>query len=499
MKRRARAATLVLAIVALQPWTPTHAAALLCQVTPTQPVLGEAVHWRLRATDLAAPLPTWTAAEFAPDWLLHAQTTSSAADGKGHHSQDADVTLYPMRTGLLTLPSLKLGGQRCAPRPVSVVTHAPGGQPLYLSIHTSEAQPMVGAQMRVELDLDRAGGLSWEPIAAQAPDANLLALPSLDRDVEASGTGKTIPVQRHTWALLPLRAGELKVEFPTIRARRFGQLLIYPPESILLQVRPRPAFWPANLPIGRPRILLGPAPASLQVGQTGALHFTIHAPGIAPNELASVLEAQASQQGLKFYAPRIHPTTNADGESDGTLRVDWPYLAKHGGPTHYPELRIPYLDTQLGAPQRLQVSWGRVQVTDPRVRHLLMGLLGVTGLLAAFALMRWAYGAWSWRRRRIAWARLTQSQDVPAFIALWSQSRQPGPRPANPNHTLRAWHAIQCKAGLDGSRQSLRLLNLAEAQRYGRPRHDADGIPENSRVLITDARASACGVIDSAQ
>jgi hypothetical protein len=462
-----------------------HAAALLCQVSPTQPVLGEAVHWQVRATDLAMPLPTWTAAEFAPDWLLHAQSTSSAADGKGHHTQDADLTLYPMRAGMLALPSLALGGLRCAPQSVSVVPHAPGGQPLYLDIRTSPAQPMVGEQMHVELDVGSAGGLSWEPIAVQAPDANLLALPTLDRDVDVSGHAKPIPVQRHAWALLPLRAGELKVEFPTIQARRFGQLLIFPPESIHLQVRPRPAFWPANLPIGRPRILLSPAPASLQVGQSGALHFTIHAPGITTHELASVLEEQAGQTGLTFYAPRIHPTINAAGDGDGTLRVDWPYRAKRGGPTHYPVLRIPYIDTQMGAPQRLQVSWGRVQVTDPRIRRFLVGLLGAIGLLAAIASMRWACGALRWRRKRLAWARLTASLDVPAFITLWSQSRRTEPAAAGANHTLRTWHTLQCEAGIDPSRKSLRLLMLAEVQRYGRSQ-DADDIAEKSIALITD-------------
>lgn len=475
MKHPARVAALALALAALQPWTLTHAAALSCQVAPAQPVLGEAVHWQLRATDLAAPLPTWTAAEFAPDWLLHAQSTSSTADGKGHHAQDAEVTLYPMRTGMLALPPLELGDQRCAPRSVPVASHTPGGQPLYLGIHTFPAQPMVGEQMRLELDVGSAGGLSWEPITAQAPDANLQALPTLDRNVEVSGDAKPTPVQRHAWALLPLLAGELKVEFPTIQARRFGQLIIYPPEFIRLQVRPRPAFWPANLPIGRPRIRLSPAPASLQVGQSGALHFTIHAPGITALELASILADQAAQPNLTFDAPRIRPAINAAGEDDGTLQVGWPYRAKRGGTAHYPLLRVPYLDAQLGAPQRLQVSWGSVQVTDPRLPHFFLGLLGATSLLAVFALIRWAYTALLWRRQHLVWARLTENQDVPAFIELWSHSRPTHPKPAGPNHTLRVWHALQFEAGLGLSRKPLRLLELAEAQRYG-PAQGADGM-----------------------
>lgn len=452
----------------LSPLVPfARAATLSCQVEPAQPILGQPVRWQLRATDSPQTLPTWTAANFGPDWLLHAQSTSSSGDGKGHSTQVAEVTLYPMRSGELALPALELAGSRCAVQAVQVASHAPGEQPLYLATHINPAQPMVGEPVRIELDVDSAGGLSWDPIAAEAADASLRSLPTLATAVEVEGG--SVPVERHAWSLLPWRAGETHVHFPKIAARRFGQLLIYPPQSLELRVRLLPAYWPANLPVGRPQIALQPAPQSLRIGQAAVLRFLIRAPGLTARMLGQILDRQATPEGLRFHAPRIHPVLGPSGEGDGRWQVDWPLRAISRGliHIHYPLLRIPYMDPQLAAPQLAQASWGRVQVTDPRPRNLLVGLMGATALLAGLALARFAYCALCQGRKRLKWARLAQNQDVEGLNQLWEQSRGRYPSHAGQAHTLRAWLEQQAETVPGVAKELNALLARAEVQRYG--------------------------------
>lgn len=444
-----------------------QAGALTCSVEPTRPQLGQAVHWQLHAIDLRQTLPTWTAADFGADWSLHAQSSTSSADGKGHSDQLGDITLYPMRSGALALPPLQLGSLRCGAQAVTVVTHASGETPLYWATHIQPAHPMEGELVRIELDVGSAGGLSWEPITLEATDASVRPLATLS--ATAWSDDARVPIERNAWAVLPLRPGPLQVRVPRIEAMRFGQLLVYPPQSLELQVRPRPSYWPVDLPVGRPRVFDLQAPHRLRIGQAGVLRCQIQAPGLTADVIARILQAQNSPHGLIFQAPHVSLANRQANQVEvGLWRVEWPFRATSGGAVPYPVLRIPYLEPTIAAPKLVQASWGQVRVEDLRAEHAALGVLGAAALVSILFLLR---GCWLCCRRwmrLMAWRRIMHGKDADLLLRHWTRLRQQSECIGQASLTLRQWAKEHAAATPSEKVEDMRrLIAHVEAQRYG--------------------------------
>ncbi|WP_233224550.1 hypothetical protein [Thiomonas sp. X19] len=421
--------------------------------------------WRIEATDLPQQLPTWTAADFGSDWLLHAQSASQSSDGKGHSTQSAEVTLYPMRSGELRLPPLSLGARHCAISSVGVAEHAPGEPALQVSTRIEPAQPVTGQVARIELDVAGPGGLNWEPVAALSTDARLRELPTLDTNI--SMHGERLPLQRHTWALLPLRAGKLDVRFSLLKATRFGELEIYASPVLPVQVRPLPAYWPADLPVGPLLFQTQPAPTTLVLGQSGGLRFELSAAGLDSRAIGRLL-ATTSQSGvLKMYPPRMRQMPGASSSLDQTWQIAWPFRVERAGAILYPQVRIPYYDPQLGAPRIALIAWGLAKAQDLRPLHLALGLLAAVALLLTLAGLRWAWCTLQHAKRRNFWRRIAKDHDQIALLVLWTKARRTRPDHDASKMTIRTWLTQEQGAhrGIDAAHW--RLAEQIEKYRYG--------------------------------
>ncbi|MDE1979235.1 MAG: hypothetical protein KGI86_07895, partial [Betaproteobacteria bacterium] len=145
-------------------------ASLQCRTEPAAVVLGHPLHWTLIARDLAAPLPSFTPAQFAPDWLLTDQQGASGSTD-GHSEQTATLTLYPLRSGRLSLPAVQVGSARCPAQTLDVAAAANGEAPLQWRTRMTPARPYALQALRVELWAIDGGNLAWttpQPRSAQA-------------------------------------------------------------------------------------------------------------------------------------------------------------------------------------------------------------------------------------------------------------------------------------------------------------------------------------------
>ena len=451
---------------------PAAAAALTCRYEPAHPVLGQPVVWRIHGLDLPQPLPDWRPGDFGEDWLLHGQSTSRSVDSRGHTFQSAEITLYPMASGALKLPSLGVGSLHCAAVQIDVAAHAPGETALHMALHIEPARPMVGQVTRIELNLGGGpGGLVWEPITAQAANASLRELPAIDM---ASPIRNDAATQwRDAWNLLPLRPGPLDIHFGLFRARRFGQLMIYPPPRLVIQVQPLPAFWPVDLPVGHPQFLAPSAPRQLHVGGLGVLRVQLHAAGLRTQTLADMIAATVVPAGLNMYPPRIRQIEGPDQGLQQVWLIDWPFRAERAGPVRYPVLHLPYEDPVLGAPQVADVNWGSGQVDDPgvlRLHHWGLAILSLIGLLAAAGS---AYRALRRSKEKRRWIAIGRHQDARALRALWGRTRKDSQKSLAAS-TLRKWLACQTRAGMPVSQSHVGLVEEIERCEYGPQGRGAD-------------------------
>lgn len=411
-------------------------ASLTCRVEPARPVLGQPVRWKIQGADLLRPLPEWHQSDFGEAWLLHGQSASRSVDSGGRAFQSAEITLFPMALGLLKLPRLKMGHLHCGSIQLDIASHAAGQSALQVISHIDPARPMVGQITRIELDLAGPGGLNWEDIPAQATDATLRELPASDGVVDAQDRGSSS--RRYAWDVLPLRPGNWPIHLGPLRARRFGQLMIFPPLSLPLHVQPLPAFWPVDLPVGQPHFQALSAPRLLQVGEPGVLRGQLRAAGLSQRTLERIIAATAAPAGLKMYPPRIHQIGMAAQELEQIWAIDWPFRATHAGDLHYPVLRLPYENPVLGAPQVALADWGAAQSQDSGSWHLFLGLSAMLLLPIALFGARWAYKGFASRNARRQLDRMARNGDARALYVLWDRSRKARLQAVQAS-TLRGW------------------------------------------------------------
>ena len=446
--------------------------ALVCSVHPTRPLLGHAVHWEIRARDLA-PLPLLQASQLGSNWLLQGQSSESSGGPGGHighighigHSQTLDLRLYPLVAGRLRLPGLGSGNARCPPRSLRIAAAQAGQAPRYIAARVVTPGATVGQALRIELDLASAGGLSWEPASAHSDDGMLRALNTLDTRVAAQGG---IEVRRQVWSFTPTHAGEANVRFGLLRAHRFGELLVYPAAALRWKVRPLPAYWPEGWPVGHARLRIEPAPARLELGASGVLRARLSGVQVGRRALLAMLRAEAHAPGLRFGTPRLRRRSASAHEAAPVWDIELPWRASRAGRLAYPELRVAYYDPEHGAPGVALADWGTLRVHDPRPLRFVLAWLAVGALVLALAMLRLGLRAARDACCRARWRRIARGGDAGALWRLWRQARERGHTHAP---SLRAWvEELRCGGRGVRSPELDRLIEREQRRLYAAPR-----------------------------
>lgn len=443
--------------------TGAHASSLTCRVLPKAPLLGQPVSWTVAARGLP-PLPSVSAAGLGADWLLQGQTSEGGSGPGGTTTQTLSLTLYPLRAGTLTLPAMAAGTRRCPARALRVADHAPGQPAQTIAAHVEPAQAMVGQPLRLVLDIGTSTVPSWQDVEVRASGA-LLGPPSLTTARIDGPDGASIPVQRETWPLTPLHDGALDIAFGPLRATPLGQLVVFPGPTLRLAVRPLPAFWPPDAPVGHARLVADPAPAALPLRASGELRATLSGAQVGRDALLRSVGATAAPDGMRLYAARVVAVDGGADQAAPSWRITLPYRVLRGGVVAYPTLAVPYFDPVRGAPGLATAQWGRVTVHDPRPMRLAaaVGLTG--GLVLALALARLAARRLRAALCRARWARIARRGDTDRLLALWQAAIARGAPDAV---TLRSWVASRrCGRRPLGLDALDRLVDAIERDRYG--------------------------------
>ena len=421
------------------------AQSLQCSVGSEAAVLGHPFTWTVTGTvtarDLPQPLPAFTPAQFAPDWLLQGQQGASGRDAAGHREASAMLTLYPLRAGALALPAVVADGRQCPAQPVEAADHVSGEAPLQWRTRIDPSRPYRMQQVRVELQVIGGGNLAWDTPRARSPQALLSPLASTSQTVTVDGRSQQVQV--FAWSALPLQSGPIAVDFGLLRAHAFGELRVYAPPALDFDAQALPQWWLADGLVGKPQVQTLQAKHRLQLGETGVWRLRLQGAGLDRAQVVRLFDAWRERplMGMDVAGVDVRRGSDAnDGQSVGS--DDWEvsvfFRPRQAGRLSPPALRLDYFDPRTALPA---VAWWTppvVAVVDPRPVHLALGLGGGLALLGLSFALR---AVWCCLRRRrasrLALARLAAADSADALRRAWLTLPSSEVKPSAP--TLDTW------------------------------------------------------------
>ncbi|HKK05505.1 MAG TPA: hypothetical protein VKA50_06610 [Gammaproteobacteria bacterium] len=466
------AAAVLLAVALCGPPVSADAAAktaggdgrLEIHIEPSRPVLGHPLHLRLRAVGAPQPLAGISLAPLRSNF--HVQDVAAGHDrvrrgGRRLAVDTLDITLYPLHSGRLSVPALHLGTWASRPETIQVAAVGSPGSVIRVRSGIGQTAPWVRQEILVYIDVyDDGGGVLAELPAWHPPGAFVRRLDTQRRRVREDGVAYN--VTRLAWAVMPLRAGPLDLEFPLLRVRsreRFGKRLLYPVSAIHLQARPLPSYLPPRVPVGQVTIRSDPPAGRLWPGRTYLWHLDVSGRGLdaaglrallAP-QLRRMLEPGASgSDGVKLYQPLYERRPVDKGEPlRQTFRVSIPLSIGDPGTHRLASLHVPFVEVRTGRLETARAAGPVLRVTSPVWFYTRWAL----ALAAALAVVGWIgvrlCAALRWRAaRRTLIRRLAAAQtprEIAAALLSWDPARGTSARrrvpPRTPPRTLEQWHA----------------------------------------------------------
>lgn len=305
-------------------------------------------------------------------------------------------TLYPRRSGRLTLPVLEHAGLKTTAQTLNVRPAHAGGETVTVSGSVSTTRPWVRQQVLLQLEVfttDRFASLSIEP--PELPGLTLIPLQAERERVDTPRGERTR--LRIGLALFPLVAGSQQLRLPPVHYRLDGgtRLRLPLPEP-RLEVKPLPIYLPPTLPVGRLQFDSRlETTGLLSTDEPGLWQIRLRAEGIPPQWLPSLRQQLIADEVLRLLPPQSDTTLHADHTGIWVERsLEVPFAAGSSGIHRLPWLTLDYFDPHSGRLERAEHRPAQPWVVSLPLR------LGLAALL--LALLAWR-GPPLWRgmqRRR---------------------------------------------------------------------------------------------------
>jgi hypothetical protein len=228
-------------------------------------------------------------------------------------------------------------------------------------------------------------------------------------------------LRRQHWAIMPLYAGEIKLQPPSIEARVTGQGRVsLTPAAIPLNIRPLNPLLPADVPVSTLHIKLAPPPEAVPRGRPFNLNLSIQGSGLSIRGLRHWLdESLRSTNALRIYPPDIRLSDNSDPAQPLLQQADirLTFESQASGELTLPSLVLPYISPQDGSIQHASLTLGNVRIEHPLWLALRPWLPWIMGAIALIALVigtwKYAHPRWQAAKQRRAWLGELQAAESP--------------------------------------------------------------------------------------
>jgi hypothetical protein len=399
----------------------------------------------------AAALERLDTRPLSEQFLLQASTLSRSG-GRAELS----LTLYPRHTGRLTLPALDTPAGRTRSLPLRVTKSSTDTPRVLLRVEIDPVRPLEREATRLTIEACDDGSLLWErPVLPTHEGLDLR--PQGEQQLEVSRDGMACTAHRWHWALWPTAAGRRDLALPWLKAGKFGRQLRFPPPDASIDIRPLPAWLPAEVAIGRPEVHVASLPAAWPVERPLAWRLEIGG-GYGVAAMKRLLRLQlAPHPALNAYPPTVETQAAEDRNSPLTrLAVTLYLLPTQTGTLHVPDLRLPWFDPASGRMHSLRVPGSEMAVFSPMLASLQRWGMGLA-VSALLALAGWRLQrAMVWRLARRRGLNTITRANTPAELASAMRGFSLHPR-ARPAATLGQWRAAMAReAYCDGLDELIR-------------------------------------------
>ncbi len=368
---------LLRAILLLSLATPAAAlGAVSADVDRTTVAEGETLVLRVRAEGDAPGVPNFAPLDKDFEILSRSQSSQTRIiNWKKEEWREWTVVLAPRRTGALTIPAIRVGGEQT--RPIAVqVTQAPTAaagddRPVFLEVETDRARVHVQSQVLLTVRVWHRQPLDGNLTEPEIEDAVIEQLGEQGSyETVRGGTRYTVVERRY--AVFPQRSGSLEIPPLTLTGTlqpgnrllnmhpfgpQGGRTVRIRSEIRKVEVLPRPDDWPATepwLPAADLRLEenWSPAPPEFRVGEPVTRSIRIEARGLASSQLPDL--AVEWPDGARVYpdAPGGGDVKGRDGIT-GTRTLSSAVIPTTGGTLQFPEVRVTWWNTRT---QRREVS-----------------------------------------------------------------------------------------------------------------------------------------------
>ncbi len=237
-------------------------------------------------------------------------------------------------------------------------------------------------------------------------------------------------LRQQRWALMPLYAGNIRLQPPNVRLRTTGQArFTLTPQALQLDVRPLNPLIPSDLPVSPLQLKLDALPTAVARGRPFEARLDIQGSGLSARGLSQWLnESLHSSPGLRIYPPKVRIIDNLDPQRPllQQAEVRLTLESQTSGALQLPAIILPFVDTQDGQIRQANIDFPAVQVEHPLWLALRPRLPWIVALLAMLAAL---FTAWRvlpahWRRRQHhrAILRELEAADTPKSLrAAWKK------------------------------------------------------------------------------
>lgn len=399
----------------------------------------------------------------------------SIVNGQAQSSSQWIVALKAKKTGVLTIPAIKIGLEQSTPITINVAegaapqsTQEPANanqdQDVFLTTEVKEKKAYVNQQITYTIKLYTSSGKQLLNASYQEPrvdDALLISLGDTKR-YQVVKNGTNYFVEEQSYAIFPQKSGTLKIKSPIFTALVYDlvpQRIQVQDKATKINVQPIPAQFTGTIWLPAKQIKLtehyeNPS-QSISQGSTLTRIVTIEGTGI-PAQLLPTLKFEDSD------AFNVYPEKGADhnrvnqGEIIGSTEIKVTYLFNKAGKVTIPELRLPWFNTETGkeevailAPRSFEVTpsaAGVVNSQKPKAvnnegttKQFLPEVPSATGasnnwgwIAAVVFALAWiiTLGLWAWQRRSRALGKGQYKHALDALEKACSQGDPAGARDA---------------------------------------------------------------------
>ena len=304
-----------------------------------------------------------------------------------------------------------------------VLTHAE----IRVNASLSNSTPWVREEVLLTVEVVDDRSIIEQHTAPWTPSG--VSLRALNPSEERIQTPEGLRIlRRQHWALIPLYAGEITLQPPSIELRLSGQGRVsLTPDALQLKVRPLNPLLPADVPVSVLLLTLAPLPTAIPRGRPFNLNFSIQGSGLTTRGIRHWLdESLHSSSDLRIYPPEVRLVDNTDPAQPlrQQAEVRLTFEPQSSGKLQLPSITLPFVDPGTGDIQHATLPTTTITVEHPlwlALRAWLPWMLaGLAMILLMLGTWRYARPRWKSAQQRRASLKALQAANSPKILrAAW--------------------------------------------------------------------------------